>query len=536
MRSDAEYTAVKDRALDRLFGLSGVVAVGVGGRERAGRATGERAIRVFVARKRPRGELPQDQLVPAEFEGVGTDVVDLGTPAPDPRPDLCVRRGPSGSPPGSASRLDTRKWSRLIGGAMVSSAVDPKAPGTIGGFLEHTGDPGKVYLLSNQHVLGEAPPLDHPVKADTGTRVYHPLRQDFPLERLFAGNAVGNYETGDRDTTVDIAVARLDPGVKWYADILDIGPVTGTYTLKPEEVDSHCFEVRKRGVATGYTGGTVQAVNAAYDVDGIRYSNLMIVKPHPNPGLPTTVVNHFSDHGDSGALVVDGFNRAVGIVLAGFGPDEPAAMRGWGKVLPVDVVLHYFVHTKQMPVRLATAPRARIPRVVGQPAPPTASPTPTASPPPYASPPAPGPVPLAARPRTGSAAAVLRADLGRTVPGRRLLRLWQDHGEELAGLTGRHPELADLWRANGAGPGLAELLRDLISTVRHEARRMPAAVGPVPLGEYVDRIHHAYARLAGPELRSALARSRSALPDLAGLTYAQMVEALGPAEEGRHDH
>ncbi|MGP3690082.1 hypothetical protein ACTVZO_36210 [Streptomyces sp. IBSNAI002] len=522
MRREAEYTAVKDRALDRLFGLPGVVAVGVGGRERAGRATGERTIRVFVTRKRSPGELPQDRLVPAEFEGVGTDVVDLGARAPDPPPGPCGRRGPTGSPPGSQSRLDERKWSRLIGGAMVSSAVDPKAPGTIGGFLEHTGDPGKVYLLSNQHVLGEAPPLDHPVRADTGTRVYHPLRQDFPLERLFSSNVVGNYETGDRDTTVDVAVARLDPGVKWYADILDIGPVTGTYTLKPEEVDTHCFEVRKRGVATGYTGGTVQAVNAAYDVDGIRYSNLMIVKPHPNPGLPTTVVNHFSDHGDSGALVVDRFNRAVGLVLAGFGPDEPAEMRGWGKVLPIDVVLHYFVHTKQMPVRLATATRARIQRVVGQP-----PPTP---------PPAPGPAPLTAPPLTGSATAVLRADLGRTVPGRRLLRLWQEHGEELAGLTGRHPELADLWRADAAGPGLAGLVRDLIATVRHDARQMPSAVGPVPLGEYVDRIHHAYARLAGPELRSALARSRSALPDLAGLTYAQMVAALGPAEEGRHDH
>lgn len=512
MRSDAEYTAVKDRALDRLFGLPGVVAVGVGGRERAGRATGERTIRVFVARKRPPGDLPEEQRIPAEFERVGTDVVDLGDPPPGPPPGECALRGPTGSQPGTPSRLDMRKWNQLIGGAMVASAVDPKAPGTIGGFLEDTGDPGKVYLLSNQHVLGES--LDRSAKADKNTRVHHPLRQEFALDRLFASNAVGNYETGERNTTVDVAAARLDSGVKWYADILEIGPVTGTYTLRQEEADTHCFEVRKRGVATGYTGGTVQAVNASYDVDGIRYSNLVIVKPNPNGGQPVGVGNYFSDHGDSGALVVDGFNRAVGMVLAGFGPDEPRAMRGWGKVLPIDVLLHYFVHTKRMPVRLATAPRARIPRVVGQPPPP------------------PPPAPLASERRVGSASTVLRADLGRTVAGRRLLGLWRDHGEELAGLTRRHPELTDLWHANG-GPGL---VRNLISTVVHDTRRMPTAVGPVPLQEYVDRIHTAYARFAGPELRSALARSRSALPDLAGLTYAQMLEALGPPEEDHRAH
>ncbi|RSS49909.1 hypothetical protein EF918_36035, partial [Streptomyces sp. WAC06614] len=320
---------------------------------------------MFVARKRPAGELAPEHLVPAEIDGIGTDVVDLGNPPPDPPPGECEVRGPTGSPPGSPSRLDLRKWKQLIGGAMIASDVDPRAPGTIGGFLEHTSDPGKVYVLSNQHVLGET--LDRSRKADSSTRVHHPIEAQFPLDRLFSSTSVGTYETGERSTTVDAAVARLDPGVKWYADILEIGPVTGTYVPTGPEVDSHCFEVRKRGVATGLTGGTVQAVGAAYDVDGIRYTNLIIVRPNPNRGLPTTVRNHFSDHGDSGALVVDAYNRAVGMVLAGFGPDEPKEMRGWGKVLPIGVVLDHFVTTKHMPVKLATATRARIPRVVGQP-------------------------------------------------------------------------------------------------------------------------------------------------------------------------
>ncbi|MGW6572414.1 hypothetical protein ACWGAN_09555 [Streptomyces sp. NPDC054945] len=497
MLSDAEYVAVKDRALGRLFAIPGVVIVGIGGRRRGGRATGERTIRVFVARKRAPEDVAAGEMVPAEFEGVGTDVVDM---ADDPDPADCVPTGPPGSPPGSPDRLDRHKYRWLLGGALVCSGVDTNRPGTIGGFLEHTSDPGKVYVLSAQHVLGEGPPLDHPVKADQDTRIYHPLYQTWLLDRLFDNRAIGRFRLGDRDGVVDAAVAELDAGTKWAADILGIGSVTGTYTIKQEDADTHCFEVRKRGIATGRTGGTVQAVNASHHIDGTYYHNLIVIKPNPNPGQPAHVRNCFADHGDSGALVVDGQRRAVGMLVAGFGPPlEDPAKFGWTKVTPIDVVLDYLVTKKQLPVRLATAEKEGVVRVVGRPA---------------------GGLQAA-----GPALSVLASDLDRTLAGRRLVRLWLDHGRELA----------DLARRDGhAGP---ELLSTVIRMVHDPALTLPATIHGIPLAECLDRLHADFAGHAGPELRSALARTRSALPeDLAGLTYRQLLDALSTPEEAARAH
>lgn len=497
MLSDAEYVAVKDRALGRLFAIPGVVIVGIGGRERGGRATGERTIRVFVARKQAQDEVASGEVVPAEFEGVGTDVVDM---AADPAPPECVPAGPTGSPPGSPDRLDRHKYRWLVGGALVCSGVDTDRPGTICGFLEHTSDPGKVYLLSAQHVLGEGPPLDHPVKADRNTKIYHPLYQTWPLDRLFDNRAVGKFHLGDRDGVVDAAVAELDAGTKWAADILGIGSVTGTYSIKQEDADTHCFEVRKRGIATGRTGGTVQAVNASHHIDGTYYHNLIVIKPNPNPGQPAHVRNCFSDHGDSGALVVDGQRRAVGMLIAGFGPPlEDPAKFGWAKVTPIDVVLDYLVTKKQLPVRLATAQQEGMVRVVGRPA---------------------GGLQAA-----GPALSVLASDLDRTLAGRRLVRLWLDHGRELADLARRD------------GHAEPELLSTVIRMVHDPALTLPATVDGIPLSEFLDRLHADFAGEAGAELRSALARTRSALPeDLVGLTYRQLLDALRTPEEAARAH
>ncbi|MCX4546891.1 hypothetical protein [Streptomyces sp. NBC_01565] len=101
----------------------------------------------------------------------------------------------------------------------------------------------------------------------------HPLYQTWPLDRLLDNRAIGKFYLGDRDGVVDAAVAELDAGTKWSADILGIGSLTGTYTIKQEDADTHCFEVRKRGIAIGRTGGTVQAVNASHHIDGTYLSS-----------------------------------------------------------------------------------------------------------------------------------------------------------------------------------------------------------------------------------------------------------------------
>lgn len=74
--TDADYLAIKDRAADRFMRLPHVNAVGIGSREKSGCLTGEMAIKVFVTRKKPAAE--DAELIPSTFEGLQTDVVQMG--------------------------------------------------------------------------------------------------------------------------------------------------------------------------------------------------------------------------------------------------------------------------------------------------------------------------------------------------------------------------------------------------------------------------------------------------------------------------
>lgn len=61
----------------------GVVAVEVARRWRDGAPTDQVGIRVTVARKRPRGEVPEGELFPESLSGVPVDVVEGAPPQPE---------------------------------------------------------------------------------------------------------------------------------------------------------------------------------------------------------------------------------------------------------------------------------------------------------------------------------------------------------------------------------------------------------------------------------------------------------------------
>ncbi|MFE7131250.1 hypothetical protein ACFVIM_10355 [Streptomyces sp. NPDC057638] len=379
MLTDAEYTAVKNRALGRLFAIPGVSIVGIGGREREGRPTGERTIRVFVRGKRPPADLPETEIIPSAFEGVRTDVVDL---APGP-----LAAAPDGAPPG---RPDTREWRELIAGSLLSPCVTAGRPGTVGCFLEGAG--GAVYLLGHRQALGSALPAVPPGAAGESRYSTEPRSclaapapplpgefaafadaPGFPDPPASPGASSFSGFSGFSDTSAygplsadqaEVGLARLPAGVRWYPDILDIGPVTATHTITQEEADTHECEVRKRGAATRLTSGTVQAVEASQRKRGRFHHHLIVVRP-TGAGRDGRPDRPFCADGDAGALVVDASNRAVGLLLAGFGasPEDPSAFL-WGRVTPIRRVLDRLRAVQGQPLRVATANRARQLRIV----------------------------------------------------------------------------------------------------------------------------------------------------------------------------
>ena len=67
---------VKQRYRDQLMRLPNVVGVGVGPKLVAGKPSGVLAIRVYVRSKVAQDRLGEDERIPAELEGIPTDVIE----------------------------------------------------------------------------------------------------------------------------------------------------------------------------------------------------------------------------------------------------------------------------------------------------------------------------------------------------------------------------------------------------------------------------------------------------------------------------
>ncbi|SHJ13048.1 hypothetical protein SAMN02745244_01782 [Tessaracoccus bendigoensis DSM 12906] len=81
----ARIRAVKERVEDDLLNLPGVTGVDIDESYEGGEPTGEGALVVFVAHKRPLTEIPEAELIPATIDGVSTDVREMRIVKQDPQ-------------------------------------------------------------------------------------------------------------------------------------------------------------------------------------------------------------------------------------------------------------------------------------------------------------------------------------------------------------------------------------------------------------------------------------------------------------------
>ena len=80
MRDFDRILPVKREAERRLLAPPGVHSVAIGAKVVAGQRTAEPAIAVFVVRKKPPSALSPQEIIPAEIDGVKTDVVEREKP------------------------------------------------------------------------------------------------------------------------------------------------------------------------------------------------------------------------------------------------------------------------------------------------------------------------------------------------------------------------------------------------------------------------------------------------------------------------
>ncbi len=278
---------------DALLAHPGVVGVDIAEKVSGGVATGRLAIVVHVEVKRDLAEVGPGEAIPAEIEGVPTDVVvhhvGLEPVAVDPAFPDRVRPLAGGV---SFGPLDP------VTVADEGSAAVRSVNGTLGLLVTEPGT-GRSLALTNWHVAaGDG-------VEDVGSAWAQPALADEGAPR----DRVGVLARGVLTERVDAAVVALAPGVPWVPGIVGIGPVTG---WADAQIGTR---VRKHGRTTGLTAGVVASVDFTTVVDfgpgtGRRtLRDQLRVEPSGS--------DRFSAGGDSGSVLVDDDGRVVGLHWSG---------------------------------------------------------------------------------------------------------------------------------------------------------------------------------------------------------------------------
>lgn len=173
--------------------------------------------------------------------------------------------------------------------------------GTLGCWV--TDRRGDTSILSNNHVLADTN------RAQLGDAVLQPGRYDRgrnPADRIATLAEFVRISATGRNR-VDAAVARAVNPADADLSIYGIGQLTGTVPA------AYGMVVRKSGRTTGVRSGTVQVTNAIIRVSyGQTWLSSAVFD-----GQFLVTPGTFSAGGDSGSVIVDSRNHAVGLLFAG---------------------------------------------------------------------------------------------------------------------------------------------------------------------------------------------------------------------------
>ncbi|MGC7846461.1 hypothetical protein ACP3TJ_05235 [Desulforudis sp. 1088] len=313
------YREALDKHRWQLMLLPNVVGVGVGFKRINGEDTGQEALVVFVSEKVPEETLPRAYRIPRRIEGLPTDVVSVGEirllgervarkrPA---SPGVSIGHYRISAGTFGAVVYDSRSGEPLILSnnhilANNSNGKDHRArcgdpilqPGPYDGGTKENDAIGSLYRFA---------PLHYSVKREPGAAAarYEPL-----LDRL-AGAAYRppfrwKYQryVFSRRNFIDAALARPVDLEAISPEILDVGMCTSTGSPAVGML------VKKSGRTTGLTHGEVRYLHSTIFVQISKKAGAVFEDQ--------IICSSMSSAGDSGSLVVDEDNRAIGLLFAG---------------------------------------------------------------------------------------------------------------------------------------------------------------------------------------------------------------------------
>lgn len=487
--TDAEYKAIARRAYEVFKNLANVHSVGIGGRERDGRPTGEIVLKVFVSRKKSSAALPADQMIPPEFEGVPTDVVE----APEPQHDL-LHLIP-GFRFSDSFDEDTKKYRPVIGGSEFRSAHNIGA-GTLGFLAKVSGD-DRIMAVTCHHVF-----FDDAHGPEADLRVGNP-NADTSCTECCKG-ACGRFVKSRYDPLGDVAIAKLDPSTQWLAEIRCVGAIKGFHDLTVAETQMLDYDVRKYGRTTRLTGGKVQGINVIGTSGGPgiksrNYSNGVSVKPNPlADGAPA----RFSAGGDSGSAYVNNDNEIVAVHFAGVG-ELGQSDTGWGWGSAIGDIVAQFTINDSITLQPATATHLGEVQTTAAAA---------------------GVEAVGPSQEQLAFAARIEGELAQSERGRLLTSLWLRHSHELNNLVNHNRKVATHWHRNG-GPALFQ--KALRAAQQSDAElEIPTLINGQSVDQAAENMMEVFTKYGSDALRSDLEAHRGILPLLAGRSYQEILENL----------
>ncbi len=294
----------------KLMQKTNVVATGIGYKISEGKKTGRLCIVCSVQEKRAETKLTKKELIPAQIQGVVTDVYPTGLIYA--QGDHKTRFRPA---PGGVS----------IGHKYITA-------GTLGCLVKKQGT---VYILSNNHVLANTNQAEindiilQPGLFDGGSSEknhlarlseFVPITFEGVKSSCFVGRAAAALlnalacimrsktrlqpvRKALRDNLVDAALALPIKQSDVTSDILDIGAVSG---LAEANLG---MSIKKSGRTTGYTTGVIQQIDATVKVNYGENKSAVF--------SDQLVAGNMSQGGDSGSAVLNNKNKLVGLLFAG---------------------------------------------------------------------------------------------------------------------------------------------------------------------------------------------------------------------------
>jgi len=345
-----DLAAVQAEHEATLLALPNVVGVALGHKQTNGKDVGTRCLTVLVDMKLDRDMLGRDGFIPATIGSVPTDVREVGV--------LQAGAGPALASPRASEWLDVSTWERESPGleeltppqreqlvalsraargqvgvpsmgatAFQAARLRPAIGGLSVGHYRGTAGtlgigchdsvwaydgattpewaaPRRFYLLSNNHVLANCndatmgDPILQPAPADGGNPVTDTIGRLARFVPLRFAQDPGHFPVNFVDAALaECRYDQVDRRIHWIGDVRRTHPIP--------EIGSW---VHTCGRASGYTTGTVVATNATITVNypGGRLARF----------AKQIICHGLSSGGDSGAVVTDVDQRAIGLLFA----------------------------------------------------------------------------------------------------------------------------------------------------------------------------------------------------------------------------